>query len=86
MTSPGERTKRLQAEHERDMLVEGIARLTNILRRCHEPVADQLAASRNLRKLYEGYKSRERRYDTEIQDLERLLADITAALDGEPKP
>lgn len=55
-------------------------KMLGMLRRCHDPVVECLAIARNNRKMYEGYRSRERRYDTEISDLERLLAEIEEVL------
>jgi hypothetical protein len=50
-----------------------IERLRKLLAECAEPISDQLAEARRNVVLYKGYSMRERRYQLEIERLERLL-------------
>lgn len=56
-----------------------IARLRKLLTDAEDPVSCQLAEARRNLELYKGYSSRERRYQYEIDQLERLQTQISAS-------
>jgi SMC interacting uncharacterized protein involved in chromosome segregation len=69
--------RRLNADLERDAAVETLAELRKLLSDCADPVSSQLAEARRNLQLYKGYSSRERRYQVEIEELERLMKAIS---------
>ncbi len=73
--------KRLQADIERDCSVEKVAELRKLLSDCADPVSSQLVEARRNLKLYKGYSSRERGYQIEIEELERLMKAISPPVD-----
>lgn len=61
--------------------------LIALLTRCVDPVSESIATARMNLETYKGYSSRERRYGYELQELEKLMAEITEAIapaPGEP--
>lgn len=56
-----------------------IERLRKLAKGCEDAVLDQIAEARRNLALYKGYASRERRYQNEIEILERLQKEIASA-------
>jgi DNA repair exonuclease SbcCD ATPase subunit len=71
------RQVRLQLYAERDTL-------RGLLQRCVEPVQDSLHSYEDERARYDGYPSRQARYDLSIADLKALQAELIAVTNDKP--